>query len=118
MTGPEHWAEADQILIGDNDPCPYGCPHTGCPHEMAMIARAVAHGVLALAAVVADGPAVMRPEDRDEWDRATGRLEREQPADTRRLDRIRVVLAKFNWEHDDRQLALESIERIIEGGQA
>ena len=40
MTGPEHWAEADQILIGDNDPCSYGCPHTGCPHEMAMIARA------------------------------------------------------------------------------
>jgi hypothetical protein len=24
---------------------------------------------------VVDGPAVMRPEDRDEWDRATGRLE-------------------------------------------
>jgi hypothetical protein len=38
--------------------------------------------------------------------------------DTRRLDRIRVVLAKFDWEHDDRQLALEAIERIVEGGQA
>ena len=38
--------------------------------------------------------------------------------DTRRLDRIRVVLAKFNWEHDDRQLALEAIERIADGGQA
>ena len=38
--------------------------------------------------------------------------------DTRRLDRIRVVLAKFDWEHDDRQLALEAIERIAEGGQA
>ena len=38
--------------------------------------------------------------------------------DTRRLDRIRVVLAKFDWEHDDRQLALEAIERITEGGQA
>jgi hypothetical protein len=33
------------------------------------------HATLALAAVVVDGPAVMRPEDRDEWDRATGRLE-------------------------------------------
>ena len=74
MTGPEHWREADLILTGNADPCSYGCPHTGCVHEMAMIARAVAHGVLALAAVVADGPAVMRPEDRDEWDRATGRL--------------------------------------------
>jgi len=39
-------------------------------------------------------------------------------ADTRCLDRIRVVLAKFDWEHDDRQLALEAIERIAEGGQA
>ncbi len=38
--------------------------------------------------------------------------------DTRRLDRIRVVLAKFDWEHDDRQLALEAIERIAEGGSA
>ena len=38
--------------------------------------------------------------------------------DTRRLDRIRVVLAKFDWEHDDRQLALEAIERIVDGGQA
>ena len=38
--------------------------------------------------------------------------------DTRRLDRIRVVLAKFSWEHDDRQYALEAIERIVDGGQA
>ena len=77
MTGPEHWAEADLILCGD--PCEYGCPHAGCPHEMRMIARAQVHAALALAAVVMDGPAVMRPEDRDEWDRATGRLEREEP---------------------------------------
>ena len=49
----------------------------GCPHEMAMIARAQVHAALALAAAVVDGPAVMRPEDRDEWDRATGRLGRE-----------------------------------------
>lgn len=55
----------------------YGCPHSGCPHEMAMIARAQVHAALALAAAVVDGPAVMRPEDRDEWDRATGRLGRE-----------------------------------------
>jgi hypothetical protein len=38
--------------------------------------------------------------------------------DTQRLDRVRVVLAKFDWEHDDRQLALEAIERIVDGGQA
>jgi hypothetical protein len=37
--------------------------------------------------------------------------------DTRRLDRIRVVLARFDWEHDDRQLALEEIERIADGSQ-
>jgi hypothetical protein len=39
-------------------------------------------------------------------------------ADTLRLDRIRVVLARFDWGHDDRQLALEAIERIAYGGQA
>ena len=78
MNGPEHWREADLILTGDSDRCSYGCPHSGCPHEMAMIARAIGHGLLALAAAVVDGPAVMRPEDRNEWDHATGRLEREE----------------------------------------
>jgi uncharacterized membrane protein len=41
----------------------------------AFTAVAQVHATLALAAAVLDGPAVMRPEDRDEWDRATGRLE-------------------------------------------
>jgi len=73
MTGPQHWQEADLILT--SDPCSYGCPHSGCPHEIAMLARAQVHATLALAAAVVDGPAVMRPEDRDEWDRATGRTD-------------------------------------------
>jgi hypothetical protein len=53
-----------------------------------------------------------------------GRLERtgggeDQAAeDTRRLAGIRDVLAGFDWEYDDRQLALEAVERIVEGGQA
>jgi hypothetical protein len=38
--------------------------------------------------------------------------------DTRRLDAIRDVLARFDWERDDRQFALEAIERILEGGRA
>jgi hypothetical protein len=33
--------------------------------------------------------------------------------DTRRLDAIRGVLDRFDWEHHDRQLALEAIERIV-----
>jgi hypothetical protein len=36
--------------------------------------------------------------------------------DTRRLDRIRALLAGFDWEHDDRQYTLEAIGRIAEGG--
>jgi hypothetical protein len=80
MNGPQHWEEADLILSGD--PCEYGCPHAGCQHEMRMIARAQVHATLALAAAVADGPAVMRPEDRDERDRATGRLEPEEPEES------------------------------------
>ena len=35
--------------------------------------------------------------------------------DTRRLAAIREVLRHFDWEHHDRQLALEAIERITEG---
>jgi hypothetical protein len=38
--------------------------------------------------------------------------------DTRRLNAIREVLAHFDWEFHDRQLALEAIERIVEGGHA
>jgi hypothetical protein len=35
--------------------------------------------------------------------------------DSRRLAEIRAVLAAFDWEFDDRQLALEAIERIAGG---
>jgi hypothetical protein len=45
-------------------------------------------------------------------------LDEDQAAeDTRRLAEIRALLARFDWEHDDRQLALEAIERIADGGQ-
>jgi len=37
--------------------------------------------------------------------------------DSRRLAEIRALLARFDWEHDDRQYALEAIERIADGGQ-
>jgi hypothetical protein len=74
MTGHDHWLEAE-VLITEKA-CDYGCPHAGCVHEMAYIARAQVHATLA--AAVVDGPAVMRPEDRDVWDRATGRLEEDQ----------------------------------------
>jgi hypothetical protein len=39
------------------------------------------------------------------------------PEETRRLEAIRGLLARFNWEHDDRQLALEAIERIADGDE-
>jgi hypothetical protein len=35
----------------------------------------------------------------------------------RRLEAVRGVLARFDWETSDRQLALEAIDRIAEGGQ-
>jgi hypothetical protein len=31
------------------------------------------------------------------------------------LARVRRVLAEFDWERDDRQLALEEIDRIVTG---
>ncbi len=54
----------------------------------------MADGALVVAAVNADTPAA---------------------GDSRRLAAIRDVLARFDWEHDDRQFALEEIERIAEG---
>jgi hypothetical protein len=36
--------------------------------------------------------------------------------DTRRLNAIRGVLDRFDWEHDDRQLAVEAIDRIADRG--
>ena len=71
MTGPQHWEEADLIVTGER--CDYGCPHAGCEHEVAYLARAQVHATLALAHAHVAG-AVMRPKDRDEWDLATGRL--------------------------------------------
>ncbi len=68
MTGPEHWAEADLILSGD--PCDYGCPHTGCAHEAAYLARAQVHALLALTAAVVVGVR-MCPADRAGWQAVT-----------------------------------------------
>jgi hypothetical protein len=51
MNGPDHYREAGLILT--SDPCSYGCPHSGCEHEMAMLARAQVHAALATAALAA-----------------------------------------------------------------
>jgi hypothetical protein len=41
----------------------------------------------------------------------------ERQAETRQLAEIRQVLPDFDWEFDDRQLALERIERIADGDE-
>ncbi len=38
------------------------------------------------------------------------------PGGARQLAEVRAVLAAFDWEHDDRQYALEHIERIVTRG--
>jgi hypothetical protein len=40
----------------------------------------------------------------------------ERQAEMRQLAGIRAVLAAFDWEFDDRQIALERIEQIATGG--
>ena len=70
MTGPNNYREA--VLITEDSRCDYGCPHTGCPHEMAYLARAQVHATLALTAAVIDGTAhKLRDADRHEWMKAT-----------------------------------------------
>jgi hypothetical protein len=41
----------------------------------------------------------------------------ERQDDARQLAEVRQLLAAFDWEFDDRQLALEAIERIVTGGE-
>jgi len=41
----------------------------------------------------------------------------DRQAEAGRLAEIRAVLARFDWEFDDRQLALEEIDRIAGGEQ-
>ena len=70
MTGPNNFREA--VLITEDSRCDYGCPHTGCPHEMAYLARAQVHATLALTAAVITGTAhKLQPADRHEWMKAT-----------------------------------------------
>ena len=69
MTGPNNYREA--VLITEDSRCDYGCPHTGCPHEMAYLARAQVHATLALTAAVITGTArKLQPADRHEWRKA------------------------------------------------
>ena len=67
MSGPAHYREADLILAGDR--CDYGCPHTGCQHEMRMIGLAIAHALLALTAATMTRTG-LTPADRHEWQKA------------------------------------------------
>ena len=64
MNGPENFREADSIITDER--CDYGCPHAGCPHEMAYLARAIVHAIQAntAATLVRSG---LTPAGRHEW---------------------------------------------------
>jgi len=72
VNGPQHFAEAQEHLAkadaietdGDED-------SKSAWHQR----QALVHAALATAAAFVDTMAVMLPEERHEWDRATGRLE-------------------------------------------
>lgn len=45
MNGPDHFRQGEaELAVG----CEVGCPHSGCAHEMAHVARAQAHFTAAL----------------------------------------------------------------------
>jgi hypothetical protein len=70
MNGPQNYRETTLIL--ENGGCDYGCPHAGCPHEMAYLTRAIAHAVQAnTAAVIAAAGHRLDPDGRREWLKAT-----------------------------------------------
>jgi len=45
-TGRWHRREAELLLLSEG--CEYGCPHSGCEHELAHLARAQVHATLTL----------------------------------------------------------------------
>jgi hypothetical protein len=73
-----------------------------------------------LAEILATRNTVVSDEQWEIWvERARLDAPAEQvPAAAARLEEIRATLAAFDWEMDDRQLALEAIDRIVNGGQA
>jgi len=76
MTGPQHYREAERLLEETGQEFEAeGIEHLELimRQGMALYARAQVHATLALAEAVIAG-ATTRPQDRDEWDRATGRL--------------------------------------------
>ena len=101
---------------------PGGAQHPVNP-ELAARCTAAAAVLADYKAAVASAPAI-RPPGREWMLRLASVLEDllavlgDPAGDSRRLEAIRAVLAAFNWEHDHRQLALEAIERIADGGQA
>jgi len=68
VNGPGNYAEAQNIVLDER--CDYGCPHSGCPHEMAYLARALVHAVQANTAAIIAG-ARLDDADRHEWLTAT-----------------------------------------------
>ena len=107
--------------------CPHcwqrpGRPCTGrCPVSAELNARRTAAAAVLgdYRAAVASAP-LTNPPGR-EWmlrlASVLGDLLAAHDEDARRLDAIRGVLAGFDWEYHDRQLALEAIERIADGGE-
>ena len=72
MTGPEHYDIAERLIMHLNEiPDPHGDGAHAC--EL-VIAEAQVHATLALAGAHLAG-VLMHPDDRAEWDRATGRVE-------------------------------------------
>jgi hypothetical protein len=81
VTGPQHWDEADLIVTGER--CDYGCPHAGCGHEMAYLARAQVHAILALAAALACARLGAMPvQDAEAWEDLAGTRARTQAVTT------------------------------------
>ena len=65
MNGPESFTEG---ILQLQSGCDYGCPHAGCDHEIAYIARAQVYMTAALVAVTfATGAHRLQPADRHEW---------------------------------------------------
>ena len=116
--------------IAPHLPAPDNCMRCGQPERDHVSAELAARRTAA-AAVVADYEAALKATNdarRIHWADWASRMaaelrsvlaqldaEQAKAAEPSQLVAIRALLAAFDWEHDDRQLALERIEAIAFG---
>jgi hypothetical protein len=110
--------QCDYCCAMPGEPCAFGDSTDPDGYHVARFCWARAHELISVLGVgvvlrsVADTPFTSATVI---YDTVSGTEGDTVSAEARMVGEVRAVLAAFDWEHDDRQLALEAIERIVTG---